>query len=74
MADTYHTTTIGQIASDATLIYTNYLNVDTLSYARENKYRKWYGTTLSTNITIQQSSNEPIVCPVISRGEDDHEK
>ena len=34
LADTYHTTNIGQIDSNAMLISTNYIDVDTLSYAR----------------------------------------
>ena len=74
LADTYHTTNIGQIDSDAMLISTNYINVDTLSYARGDKYREWCGTTLSTNVIVLQSNREPIVCPVINSCKDNHEK
>ena len=38
LADTYHTTNIGQIDSNATLISTNYINVDTLSYAGGDRH------------------------------------
>ena len=48
LADTYHTTNIRQIDSNATLISTNYINVDTLSFAKGDKYREWCGTTLNT--------------------------
>ena len=40
-----------------------------LSYAEGDRYREWFGTSLSTNMTILQSNREPIVCPVISNGE-----
>ena len=74
LADTYHTTNIGQIDSNATLISTNYINVDTLSYAKGDRYREWCGTALNTNVTVLQSNRETIVCHVICNGEDNHEK
>ena len=39
LADTYHTTNIGQIDPPAMWISTNNINVDTLSYARGDRYR-----------------------------------
>ena len=69
LADTYHTTNIGQIDPQATWISTHCINVDTLSYVEGDRYREWCGTTLSTNMTILQSNKEPFVCPVISNGE-----
>ena len=74
MADTYHTTNIGHIDSNATLISTNYINVDTLSYAGGDTYEEWYGTTLNTSMTALQSNREPIVCHTICNDEDNHEK
>ena len=73
LADTYHPTNIGQIDSNATLMSINYINVDTLSFAKGDKYREWCGTTLNTNVTVLQSNREPIVCHAISCGEDNHE-
>ena len=69
LADTYHTTNIGQIDPQATWISTHYINVDNLSYAEGDRYRELCGTTLSTNMTLLQCNREPIVCPVISNGE-----
>ena len=68
LADAYHTTNIGWIDSHTTWISTNYINIDTLSYASRDRYREWCGTTLSTNMTILQSNRESIVCPVIING------
>ena len=39
LADTYHATNIGLFDSNAMMISTNYIDVDTLSYARGDKYR-----------------------------------
>ena len=69
LADTYHTTNIGQIDPQTTWISTHCINVDTISHAEGDRYREWCGMTLSTNMTILQSNREPIVCPVISNGE-----
>ena len=74
LANTYHATNIGQIDSSAMLISANYIGVDTLSYARGDKYREWYGTTLKTNVTILESNREPNVCHAVSSSEDSHEK
>ena len=74
LADTYHTTNIGQIDLNATLISTNYINVDTLSYAGGDTYGKWCGTALNTRVTVLQSNKEPIVCHAICNKEDNHEK
>ena len=69
LADTYHTTNIGLIDSNAMMISTNYIDVDTLSYARGDKCREWCGTTLKTNVTVLQSNKEPIVCHTINSNE-----
>ena len=74
LTDTYHTTNTGQIDSNATLISMNYINVDTLSFSKGNKYREWCGTTLNTNVTVLQSNREPIVCHAISSNENNHEE
>ena len=69
LADTYHTTNIGQIDSQTTWVSTHCINVDTLSYAEGDRCGNWCGTTLDTNMTILQSNREPIVCPVINNSE-----
>ena len=73
LADTYHTTNIGLIDSNAMLISTNYIDVDTLSYDGQDKCREWCGTTLKTNVTVLQINREPIVCHAINSNEANHE-
>ena len=73
LAVTYHTTNIGLVDSSAMLISTNYVDVDTLSYARGDKCKEWCATTLKTNVTVLQSNKKPIVCYAINSNEDNHE-
>ena len=73
LADTYHTTNIGHINSNAMMIFTNYVDVDTLSYAIGDKCREWCGTTLKANVTVLQSNKKPIVCHTINSNENHHE-
>ena len=40
LADTYHTTNIGQIDPQATWISAHYINVDILTYAGGDRYRQ----------------------------------
>ena len=51
----------------------NYIDVDTLSYARGDRYREWCGTTLKMNVSVLQSNREPIVYHVINSNEDNYE-
>ena len=65
LANTYHTTNIGQIDPQVTHISTHCIDVDTLSHAEGVRCGKWCGTTLNTDKIILQSNIEPIVCSVI---------
>ena len=60
LANTYHITNIGLIDSSAILISTNYVDVNTLSYARGDKCKEWCGTTLKTDVTVLQSIESPL--------------
>ena len=73
LANTYHTTNIGLVDSSTILKSSKYIDVDTLSYTRGDKYKEWYGTTLKTNVTVLQSNMEPIVCHAINDNRDSHE-
>ena len=73
LAVSYHTTNIGLIESNTMLIYTNYIDVNTLSYARGDKCREQCGTTLKMNVTLLQRYRDPICCHAISSNEDSHE-
>ena len=72
LADT-NITNIGLIDSNAMMISTNYIDGDTLSYARGDKCREWCGTTLKTNVTVLQSNKEPIICHTINSNENNPE-
>ena len=69
LSDTYHTTNIGQIDPQTTWVSTHCIDVDTLSYAEEDRCGNWCRTALNTNMTILQSNREPIVSPVINNSE-----
>ena len=69
LLDTYHTTNIGQIDPQTILVSTHCIDIDTLSFAEGDRYGNWCGTAINTNMTIQQSKREPIVCSVIHNSE-----
>ena len=69
LANTYHTTNIGQIDLQNTCIFTHCIDVNTLSHAEGDRCGNLCGTTLNTTTTILQSNNKPIVCPVIHNNE-----
>ena len=69
LADTYHTTNIGQIGPQAACVSTHCIDVDTLSYAKGAKYGNWCRTTLNTDTVTLQSNIEPIICSTIHNNE-----
>ena len=66
LANTYHTTNIGQVRLHATHVSTQCVDVDTFSCAGGNKYRDWYGITLNTDTITLQSNIKPVVCSITS--------
>ena len=62
LANTYHTTNIGQIRLQATDISTQCVDVDTVSYAGGN----WYGITLNTDTITLQNNIKSVVCSITS--------
>ena len=74
LADSYHTTNIGLTISNTMTVSTNYIDVNTLSYARGNKYKKWCGVSMSTDVNIVQNNIKPIVCSTIRGTQNNHEK
>ena len=55
LASTYHTTSIGYTESLTTTVSVHDITVETLSYAKGNKYREWCGTVLNTKTSTSQS-------------------
>ena len=74
LADSYHTTNIGLAISSTLTVSTNYIDVNTLSYAKGDKCKEWCGVSLSTDVNILQSNMRPIVCNTIGCTKDNHEK
>ena len=62
LADSYHTTNIGLTISNTRAVSTNYIDVNTLSYAHGDKHRKWCGVSLSTDVNTVQSNVKSIIC------------
>ena len=65
LANTYHTTNIGQADLQVMCTFTHYIDVDTLNHAERDRCGNWCGTTLKTDTITLQSNNEPVVCSVI---------
>ena len=72
LANTYHTTNIGYIdtqytvVTQNTVVSTHYIDVETLSYARGDKCEDWDGTTLNTDTSVSQSNRHDIICSILS--------
>ena len=50
LANTYHTTNIGQVDPQTTWVTTHCIDVDTLSQAEGDRCGNWCGTTLNTDV------------------------
>ena len=70
LADSYHTTSIGLTIFNTMAISTNYIDINTLSYAKGDKCKTWCGMSLSNEVNIAQSNIKPIVCTTIKCTED----
>ena len=60
-----HTTNIGYIDTQNTVISTHYIDVETLSYAKGDKYEDWDGTTLNTDTSVTPRSWYDIICSIL---------
>ena len=60
LASTFHTTNVGQLVFQTSVISTQGVDVDTISQAGGNKYENLCGTTLNTDTITLQSNNYPI--------------
>ena len=62
LANTYHTTNIGQSETGYTTISVHDITVKTFSHVTNDKCIEWYGMSLSTKTRTTQSRREPAVC------------
>ena len=74
LTDSYHTTNIGLAISSTMAVSMNYIGVNTLSYARGDKCKKWCGASQSTDVNIVQNNIKPIVCNTTRGTKDNHEE
>ena len=65
LAKTYHTTSVGYADTQNTVISTHFIDVETLSYARGDRWGDWYGMTLNTDASVSQSSQHNTICSIL---------
>ena len=65
LADSYHTTGIGLTISSTKDISTNYIDINTISYAKGDKCNMWCGVTLNNHVATVQSNTKPIISSTV---------
>ena len=65
LANTYHTTNIGQLETGCITITVHDILAKTFTYATGDKCIEWCGTSLNTKTCTTQSRQEPAVCSFI---------
>ena len=65
LANTYHTTSIGHIDMQNTIVSAHYIDVETLSCARGDRCGDWCGMTLNTDTSTSQSNWESTICSIL---------
>ena len=65
LANTYHTTNIGQSEIGSTTISVHYITVKTIGYVTDDKCIKWCEISLNTETCTTQSRCESAVCSFI---------
>ena len=74
LADSYHTTDIGLTISNTKVISTNYIDVNTMSYAHGYKCKMWCGVCVSTDVNTVQSNIKSTMCSIVKCTKDNIEK
>ena len=74
LADSYHTKDIGLTISNTKIISTNYIDINTLSYAQGDKCKMWCGVSLSTVVNTVQSNIKSIICSTVICTKDNDEE
>ena len=72
LADSYHTTDIGLTISNTKIVSTNYIDINTLSYAHGDKCKIWCGVSLSSVVNTVQINIKPVICSTITCTKDDN--
>ena len=74
LADSCHTTDIGLTIPNTKIISTNYIDINTLSYAHGHKCRMWCGVSLSTLVNNVQSNIKSVVCSTVKCTKNNNEE
>ena len=73
LADSYHTTDIGLTIFNTKVVPTNYININTLSYAQGDKCKTLHGVYLSNVVNTLQSNTKSVICSTVTCTKDDNE-
>ena len=65
LASSYHTTSIGLTISGTDVISTQYIDINTLTYAKGDKHNLWCGVSLNNNVTTVKSNTRTVVSSTI---------
>ena len=71
LGDSYHITDIGLTISSTKTVSTNYIDINTLSYAQGDKCKMWYGVSLSNVVNTVQSNTKSVICSTVTCTKDD---
>ena len=72
LADSYHTIDIGLTISNTKIVSTNYIAINTLSYAQGDRCKMWCGVSLTNVFNTVQSNIKPVICSTITCIKDDN--
>ena len=65
LVNSYHTRDIGLTTSNTKIISTNYIDINTLSYAQGDKCKIWCGVSLSNVVNTVQSNIRTVICSTV---------
>ena len=74
LADSYHTTEIGLTISSTKIVSTNYIDINTLSYAQGDKCKMWCDVSLSNIVNNVQSNTKSVICSTVTSTKDDNKE
>ena len=74
LADSCHTTDIGLTISSTKIVSTNYIDINTLSYAQGDKCKMWCGVPLSNVVNTIQNNTKSVICGTVTCTKDDNKE
>ena len=74
LAYSYNTTDIGLTISSTKIISTNYIDINTLSYAQGDECKMWCGVSLSNVVNTVQSNIKSVICSTVKCTKDNNKE